>query len=70
MRPKDIKILARGSHEIWEIEQEGIKIVNYYFEKVPRDLITAYITEEGYVTDVPSFSVDLASSLIERIYSM
>lgn len=59
MLPKDIKILARESHEIWKIEQEGINIINYYFEKVPRELITAYITENGFVTDVPSFSFNL-----------
>jgi len=33
--------------EVYDGEVEGIKVLNPYFERVPRDLISRFITEEG-----------------------
>jgi len=40
--------LPKPESEVWEDPPSGIKIQNYYFESIPNELITGFITEKGF----------------------
>jgi methylthioribose-1-phosphate isomerase len=42
-------IVEGPSGEIWSGAPEGIKVKNYYFETVPAELVTAFITEKDVI---------------------
>ena len=54
------EIEMRDTKEVWEKPPKKLKILNPAFDYTPRELINAYITEEGIVT--PESIVDLINS--------
>jgi len=37
------------AEEIWEDPPTGITVRNFYFERIPLDLVTAVITDDGII---------------------
>jgi translation initiation factor 2B subunit (eIF-2B alpha/beta/delta family) len=44
---KQFSTRLQNSNEIWEYKKPSLKIKNYYFEQIPRKLITNIFTEQG-----------------------
>lgn len=38
---------AKPSRELWENPPENVVVENYYFEQIPNELVTSFITEQG-----------------------
>jgi len=47
---KDLKIEERPSKEIWDFEDRNLKIINPAFEAIPKENITAIVSELGILT--------------------
>jgi translation initiation factor 2B subunit (eIF-2B alpha/beta/delta family) len=52
--PDDVRMEQRPAHELaeeWDLWRSGrITVQNQFFERVPPDLVTAYLTDEGVLT--------------------
>lgn len=44
-----IEIEHRPPTEVWDHPPRGLKIINYAFDRVPADLLSGYITEQGVI---------------------
>ncbi len=44
-----IEIERRSPEEIWNRPPKGLKIINYAFDRVPADMLTGYITDQGII---------------------
>jgi len=62
-------IQSYSSSDIWSKDKpEGIKVYNPYFEIVPNNLITGYITEYGYSENIPDVKMVLEKGYIHEMY--
>lgn len=46
-RDKAVKFIERDISEIYDNDQQNVQVQNYYFERIPLDLVTKVICEEG-----------------------
>lgn len=46
---KELLIEERKEEEIWEKKPDGVKILNLAFDKIPQQLINAFVTEFGVI---------------------
>lgn len=58
-----------GAREIWDAPPTGVVVRNPYFERVPLDLVLAFVADGGIMpaNDVAEFCVSLASSTREEV---
>lgn len=57
------------SKDIWAKDKpEGVKVYNPYFEVIPENLVTGYITEYGFSKNIPDVRVVLEKGYIHEMY--
>ena len=62
-------IQSYSSSDVWAKDKpEGVKIYNPYFEIVPNNFITGYITEYGYSENIPDVKIELEKGYIHEMY--
>jgi len=62
-------IQSYTSKDIWAKDRpEGVKVYNPYFEIIPENLISGYITEYGFSKNIPDVRVVLEKSYIHEMY--
>jgi len=45
----EIEIEKRSSSEVWKNPPRGLNIINYAFDRIPTDMLSGYITEQGVI---------------------
>ncbi len=62
-------IQSYSSSDLWPKDKpEGIKIYNPYFEIIPANLISGYITEYGFSENIPDVKIELEKGYIHEMY--
>lgn len=62
-------IQSYSSSDLWPKDKpEGVKIYNPYFEIIPANLISGYITEYGFSENIPDVKIELEKGYIHEMY--
>ncbi len=62
-------VQSYSSSDIWlKDKPDGVKIYNPYFEIIPENLITGYITEFGFSKNIPDVKIVLEKEYIHEMY--
>ena len=62
-------IQSYPSNEVWAKDKpDEVKVYNPYFEIIPANLITGYITEHGFSTNIPDVKLVLEKEYIREMY--